>query len=47
MTISKQILVHDIQLLYSVGPDIPTIFTSGSRPREVWEPLPSPNCRFY
>jgi len=24
---------------YSVGPEIPTIFTSGSRPREVWEPL--------
>jgi len=35
---SKKILVNAIQF-YSVGPEIPTIFTSGSRPREVWEPL--------
>jgi len=35
---SKQILIHDIQF-YSVGPEIRTIFTSGSRHREVWEPL--------
>src|SRR6218665_1703239 len=35
---SKKFLVNAIQL-YSVGPEIPTIFTSGSRPREGWEPL--------
>src|SRR6218665_154829 len=35
---SKQILVHVIKF-YSVGPENPWIFTSGSRPREVWEPL--------
>jgi len=29
---------YDIQF-YSVGPEIPTLFTNGLRPREVWEPL--------